>query len=115
METTRTRHEKTKHVMHRCKGCKITRRITMVKCWTTVSRSDQIGSRRENYSWTMDDGSVKRGEHPPTVMCDCGRPMTSNVVKGTMNEKVSCSGKCTGSKGHVCECSCGGENHGSDH
>lgn len=115
MQTTRNINERTKHGMYRCKGCKVTRHVTMVKRWTTVSRDDQIGSRRENYSWTMEDGSVTRGERMPTIMCSCGRPMGSNVVKGTLNESVKCNSKCTGSVGHVCECSCGGKNHGSDH
>ena len=30
-----------------------------------------------------------------------------------LNPAVKCGAKCTDAKGHVCECSCGGKNHGT--
>ena len=46
----------------------------------------------------------------PIVTC-CGQEMTAKVLKGTVNEH-KCGAKCRNSKGHVCDCSCGGKNHG---
>lgn len=39
---------------------------------------------------------------------------TSNAVVGTQTE-TKCDARCTSAKGHNCECSCGGKNHGIDH
>lgn len=40
--------------------------------------------------------------------------VTANNVAGTKTEKT-CDGRCTGAKGHNCECSCNGANHGKNH
>lgn len=48
----------------------------------------------------------------PFLFC-CGNQLGAKVIKGIKTEHV-CGSKCTGSKGHVCECSCGGANHGKD-
>lgn len=34
-------------------------------------------------------------------------------VKGQTNE-TKCDARCTGARGHSCECQCGGKNHGAD-
>lgn len=36
-------------------------------------------------------------------------------LNGTYNADKRCSAKCTGATGPACDCSCGGENHGSRH
>lgn len=48
----------------------------------------------------------------PDLPC-CGQPMAAKPLKGVVTEH-KCSAKCRTSKGHVCECSCGGKNHGRD-
>ena len=48
----------------------------------------------------------------PLLVC-CGEQTHARLVKGSTND-TRCGAKCTGSKGHVCECSCGGKNHGKD-
>ncbi len=45
----------------------------------------------------------------------CGRRWSYLQVKGVLRTDVKCNAKCTGSTGHVCECSCGGKNHGAGH
>lgn len=35
-------------------------------------------------------------------------------VKGFTVPSVPCDARCTGARGHNCECSCGGANHGAD-
>jgi len=48
----------------------------------------------------------------PLLVC-CGATVPAKLAKGTAND-TKCGAKCTGSKGHVCDCSCGGKNHGRD-
>lgn len=43
--------------------------------------------------------------------CECGRRLQWKGIKGHKNS-TPCSVKCTHSKGFVCDCSCGGANHG---
>jgi hypothetical protein len=33
-------------------------------------------------------------------------------VNGSVNNTVKCDARCEGATRHICECSCGGENHG---
>lgn len=40
--------------------------------------------------------------------------LTFRQVKGTVTNHV-CDARCTSAKGHKCECSCGGANHGADY
>ncbi len=42
----------------------------------------------------------------------CGKPMTYRKIEGYRNESVPCDARCTGARGHSCECSCGGKHHG---
>lgn len=48
----------------------------------------------------------------PFAVC-CGEQMAPRVIKGTKTSEA-CGSRCRSSKGHVCDCSCGGENHGRD-
>lgn len=45
----------------------------------------------------------------------CGEPQTSRMVKGKVSQKHECNAKCLSSTGGVCECSCGGKNHGASY
>lgn len=42
----------------------------------------------------------------------CGKSYKADRIKGVVNT-TPCDGRCTHAKGHECECSCGGKNHGS--
>lgn len=53
---------------------------------------------------------IKRWQAPYT--CACGTEITLYPVAGRVVADHECGAKCLNSKGHVCECSCGGENHG---
>lgn len=46
------------------------------------------------------------------AMCLCGKRITFIRVRGRVTAH-KCGAKCLSSKGHVCECSCGGKNHGA--
>jgi hypothetical protein len=43
----------------------------------------------------------------------CGRAMYLKPVLGKVVADKKCDARCLGAKGHVCECSCGGKNHGA--
>lgn len=45
----------------------------------------------------------------------CGAERSAKLVLGTVNKAVVCNDKCMASHGTVCECSCGGKNHGGAH
>jgi hypothetical protein len=48
----------------------------------------------------------------PALTCDCGSHVFGKRIEGHVNESVPCDRRCTHAKGHSCECSCGGANHG---
>lgn len=54
---------------------------------------------------------VRMRNGKPDVRCPCGRSMTAKLLSGRTTDKA-CDTRCEGAKGHKCECSCGGENHG---
>jgi hypothetical protein len=41
--------------------------------------------------------------------------ITGSIMRCKTNPDHKCDPRCTGAKGHDCECSCGGANHGCDH
>ncbi len=45
----------------------------------------------------------------------CHAPKYANPVRGTLTLAHECNAKCLSSHGFVCECSCGGKNHGASH
>jgi hypothetical protein len=74
---------------------------------TWVARcGDCRGHRRLTAGTTVEMWNSK-----PLVRC-CGSQMTCKRLKGSVSDH-ECGSRCLSSKGHVCECSCGGVNHGS--
>jgi len=50
----------------------------------------------------------------PIVICPtCGAAVHLHPVAGKFNPSKICSSKCVNATGFVCECSCGGANHGA--
>lgn len=47
--------------------------------------------------------------------CSCGGSYRTRAVAGKHNPSKVCNAKCLASIGGVCECSCGGRNHGASH
>jgi len=50
----------------------------------------------------------------PNLFC-CGRRVVQTFVRGTMKPEHKCDGRCLASHGPVCECACGGKNHGASY
>jgi len=52
----------------------------------------------------------------PAIACrSCGKMRWAYAVRGIFRANVKCDARCTEAKGHNCECSCGGRNHGAGH
>lgn len=45
----------------------------------------------------------------------CGAARRAKVVAGRYNPKHVCNAKCLASRGFVCDCACGGKNHGASY
>lgn len=49
------------------------------------------------------------------LSCECGKLARLSKVDGTYNAGKKCDGRCMSARGHVCDCQCGGQNHGAGH
>ena len=88
----------------RCKQCRAAKRIDAAK----------TGYRR----WATPDGRTYdaggTAQDWLSLPCACGGHLLGRKVKGYVTEQP-CNAKCTSAVGHLCECSCGGANHGAVH
>jgi hypothetical protein len=100
-------------VNYRCKGCK---KQGLQDCHSRTFSRETITPRRL-WSFTGQDGRRTVSTYfegvPPIPCPGCSRELHGRPVQGTVRDEVPCNSKCTSSKGHVCECRCGGLNHGS--
>lgn len=91
----------------KCRACKAHHTALVTHETRTLTRSDRIKEASRSSTATGPDGKPWRG-----VAC-CGKPVDMKPVKGIHNDEIECGAKCRASKGHRCECSCGGKNHGA--
>lgn len=94
-------------------------------CGTCKKRHTALATRGENvplssggwaYSMVTETGAViaTASLGRLIVPCECGRRCVGlSPVKGKFVAEHKCDARCTSAKGHSCECSCGGKNHGS--
>jgi hypothetical protein len=90
-----------------CRKCKAHHTALVVHTTETLTRSDRIKEVSRTSAAELPDGRKWRG-----IDC-CGAPVAMKQVKGIRNDEIKCDSRCTSSKGHRCECSCGGKNHGA--
>lgn len=90
-------------VIHRCKVCNNTQRVAYRK------EVHSIGYGRKEAVYFRESDGVR---HVQPIKC-CGKATTWNYLKAWVNLDVKCDARCTDAKGFQCECSCGGENHGT--
>lgn len=94
-----------------CKKCKKGRRVSYPHR-NAAGRSYRPGPGGEelyprSYQW---DGKKYVGD----CVCDCGRFFdTWKPIEGVVVENVRCDSRCIYARGHTCNCSCGGKNHGA--
>lgn len=92
------------------------RQIAKCKCGAARSRTIKATTTR----WYCSDkiapvSKSTRFEGEVAVDCACGKALRFVDVKGTYRADKKCDARCLNSTGHVCECSCGGKNHGAGH
>lgn len=106
-------------VIYNCKRCKVGKRVEypepspMYKgCYW---RADDAGNRQYPGAHVQSSGGGKPPVYAgdPAGLCDsCGRPMAWGYLQARLVESVKCGARCTHARGHSCDCSCGGANHG---
>lgn len=88
------------------------RQTAKCKCGSVKSRLVKMTVRVTTRSdMAMPMRSVR--VHGSRETCACGRELSFHVVKGVYRADKTCDSRCINSKGHLCECSCGGANHGA--
>jgi len=115
----------------KCRQCKATVRILVTTHCQLVER--QTRGRRETYldtvcRFTSEPSTARRHAASGTWSVPCPTAgcvfphshgqaswITLKPISGYIAPAVKCDPRCTGATGPNCECSCGGENHGSAH
>lgn len=102
----------TKRVICRCaaKGCKYTKSFNVPTVERRITTRWNTFLTREACGGTM--MTLANDERCPSHLRNL---MNVRVVKGTLNPDHVCDSRCTSAKGHTCDCSCGGANHGADY
>lgn len=101
-DTTITTTVKPLYQMAICAGCKRRHHHKAVQRVTRTT-STRFGARPSQTEAFWNLAADRK--------CECGRPIRWRAIAGRKNG-TPCSAKCTGSKGFVCNCACGGANHG---
>lgn len=111
-------------VLYSCKRCKVGRRVDYPnpsKLYRGAHWREGVAIGRDRASQIYPgaaltyrgfDGACRYDGDPLAICPSCSRPMAWGYVKGISNPAVRCDARCTHARGHNCECSCGGENHG---
>lgn len=110
-------------MIYNCKRCKVGRRVEYPHTQAPVSNfarrtywRDDGGQRIPAGVWIEHSGGVLPtvyGGDPLGVCPGCGRKMEFSFLIATERLGVPCDARCTGARGHTCDCSCGGKNHGA--
>jgi len=112
---TETRTTKTATYIGRCrKGC---HGVVRVQARVDVRTfPGAYGRRGVSVVVTFPHGETYRCEDSSRVffVCLCGKHVEFRRVVGRVSEH-KCGAKCLASTSGVCECSCGGRNHGAGH
>ena len=100
-------------VNYRCthtKGCP--GKASVVMHFAVHTTIDIRGHASEE--WVCYETYKFNGGYPRCLLCPvCGIQMNPRRVEGHADPNEPCDGRCTGAIGHICNCSCGGKNHGS--
>ena len=105
--------EKSVNVMYHCKSCKLNLRksFTQEFKWSAKHTLESTHLVRSDGKRII--GHSDKVARIPEESCQsCGKEMIKKEIKGYTNTEIACSPKCEGATGHVCECECGGLNHG---
>lgn len=87
------------------------RTVYIVRCKCSRARVDFPDYNTERDAFEFFHG-VWSFTSPATRCWLCGYAFKFNELKAKRNA-TPCDARCTEAKGHCCECSCGGKNHGA--
>jgi len=92
----------------------------IAKCLRCKKAHLRVATYRRFYVSKVYLGEVQKRAYLARVGNDlpllcCGREWHYRTIDGVKSERHPCDERCTSAKGHKCECSCGGKNHGSEH
>jgi hypothetical protein len=105
-------------VIYNCKNCKHGKRVEypIERGKGYFYRADSTGIERPAGVWIDACGggrpTVYGGDVEMGICLTCGKMMSFGQLKAHLRPEVKCNAICTGARGHVCDCSCGGKNHG---
>jgi hypothetical protein len=81
-----------------------------------IPRIDSTGKAIPAAVWIQSCGggrpTVYGGDTEMGICSTCDKMMSYGVLKAFLNPDHKCDARCTSARGHNCECSCGGVNHG---
>jgi hypothetical protein len=106
-------------VIYNCKRCEIGKRVEypLGDSRSGHYRVDSNGKRIPAAVWIRSAGGGKPtlydGDTENGLCRNCGKMMDFGQLKASLRPEVKCSAICTNARGHSCDCSCGGANHGS--
>lgn len=104
---------KTKAFLGKCKCCKGAVRIEAPES-RRVEAHLGYGRRETRVYRRLPNGAEVQGYDRFFAPCLCGKSVEFRMVRGIVTAH-ECNAKCMSSTGFVCECSCGGKNHGASH
>ena len=92
-----------------CYKCGRKGAVAAVRVNTSMGVRIVSDANRAAWGWVWSNQGYSR---PLVAFCArCSEPVKSQALIGRVTAK-KCGARCQSSTGHVCECSCGGENHG---
>lgn len=97
------------------KGCTCTLQITVPAKITNHTRNINYFPGCNNPAIWQAYQKSEPSYNPHYLFLFCAvhkREIAWKQVDGSLNHDHVCDARCTGAKGHSCDCSCGGANHG---
>ncbi len=104
--------------IYNCKRCRRGRRVEypLGSAKRGFSRMDASGSVLPGGIWIQACGggppTIYGGDLENGICSDCQKMMSFGELKAIFRPDHKCDARCTSARGHHCECSCGGANHG---
>jgi hypothetical protein len=98
----------------RCPGCRTPARVSATLVRVERSGVDMFGEPLDVHVYAAPWGEVQLYAGELQARCLCGSRVSFRALKGTRTGQ-KCTASCRNAVSDECECSCAGENHGSNH
>jgi hypothetical protein len=105
-------------IIYNCKHCKTGKRVEypIERQRGHFFRLDSHGQEQPSTIYIQSCGggrpTVYGGDIEMGICAGCGTMMEPGMLKGYISADHKCDARCMASRGPLCECSCGGANHG---